>query len=331
MWECGNCKEEIEDRYAHCWNCGKPKTVARQEIPPVRIHLKDKPPPAKELPVENEPRPEEKLSPENEPAPEAELPPKEKSLSEEKFLFENEYSSAERSTSVIGQIIPLFLWLAAAGALAYFAYYSDQKTKAFENRIAEDFRNLSAQTNRFVFTKNAPREKNAAAVKAKILPLNAQNKQLDALYSVLPDDLRPANLEEVRTLLWLECNPKEVWRYDDGSPGFRESCNAYLADKEAAKIIQIEEFPGAMPPLRKSAESGGDTGKVPPELYISYIRANQPPAERSPAGLTASDSPEHHFWFKSERLYALILLGLLGAVGVGWIVYKIKSVLRRPE
>jgi DNA-directed RNA polymerase subunit RPC12/RpoP len=22
MWLCSNCKSEIEDRYAHCWNCG---------------------------------------------------------------------------------------------------------------------------------------------------------------------------------------------------------------------------------------------------------------------------------------------------------------------
>lgn len=330
MWECRNCKEEIEDRYAHCWNCGKPKTEGHQEFSAVRIHLKDEPPREKRSRIENESHQKEKLPPENETAPQNALPPREKIPFEEKFLFENEYSPVEKSSSVIGKIAPLFLWLAAAVALSYFAYYSNQKTKAFENRIAEEFRNLNGQTSRFVFAKNAPREKNAA-VKAKVLPLNAQNNQIDPLYGVLPDDLRPSNLEEVRTILWLDCNPKEVWRYEDGSPGYRESCNAYLADKETSKIIQIEEFPGAMPPLRKRAETGRDTGKVMPEVYISYINANQPPAERTPAGATASDSPEHHFWFKSELLYALILLGLLGAIGVGWIVYKIKSVVRKTE
>lgn len=83
-----------------------------------------------------------------------------------------------------------------------------------------------------------------------------------------------------------------------------------------------------MPPLRKSAESGGDTGKVLPEVYISYIKANQAAEERTPSGVS-SDSPEHHFWFKSELLYALTLLGLLAAIGIGWIIYKIKSAFRK--
>ncbi len=314
MWECSNCQEEIEDRYVHCWNCGKPKTETRQVLSSATIQPIDEPLPAEES------APEKEISSENE------LLPREQTRYEEKFLFENEYSGKERSPSKIGKIVLPFLWLAAV-TVSYFAYYSNQKTTVFEKRITEEFGNLSGQTNQFVFSKDAPREKNAN-VKAKVLPLNAKNNQIDGLYKFLPDDLRPANLDEVRTLLWLDCNPKEVWRYDDGSPGFRESCNAYLTDRETSKIIQIEEFSGAMPPLRKSAESGGDTGKVLPEVYISYIKANQAAEERTPFG-SASDSPEHHFWFKSELLYALILLGLLAAIGVGWIIYKIKSAFRK--
>ena len=45
MWECGNCKEEIEDKYIHCWNCGNPKADAHQESSHVKIHLKAEPPP----------------------------------------------------------------------------------------------------------------------------------------------------------------------------------------------------------------------------------------------------------------------------------------------
>ncbi len=323
MWECSNCQEEIEDRYEHCWNCGKPKAETRRVLSSAKIRPEAEPPPAERSAPENEPQTEKILPPEND------VPPKEKIRSKEAFLFENEYSGQERPTSKISSVVLPFLWLAAAGAVAYFAYYSNQKTAAFENRIAEESKNLSGQANQFVFSKDAPREKNAK-VKAKVLPLSAKNRQLDGLYKYLPDDLRPANLDEVRTLLWLDCNPKEVWRYDDGSPGFRESCNAYLVDRETSKIIQIEEFPGAMPPLKKSAESGGDTGKVLPEVYISYIKANQAAQERSPSGVS-SDSPEHHIRFKSELLYAFILLGLLGAVGVGWIIYKIKSAFRKTE
>ena len=88
------------------------------------------------------------------------------------------------------------LWLAAFILVAGFTYYSYQKTKAFENQVAEDAKNLGGQTNQFVFNPKAPREKKGT-IKAKVLPLNAQNKEVDGLYNYLPDDLRPANLDEV--------------------------------------------------------------------------------------------------------------------------------------
>ena len=36
MWRCTNCGTEIEDRYAHCWQCGAAKmSKQRTEAPPV--------------------------------------------------------------------------------------------------------------------------------------------------------------------------------------------------------------------------------------------------------------------------------------------------------
>jgi hypothetical protein len=29
MWRCSNCGTGIEDKYAHCWQCGAPKPVKR--------------------------------------------------------------------------------------------------------------------------------------------------------------------------------------------------------------------------------------------------------------------------------------------------------------
>jgi hypothetical protein len=150
------------------------------------------------------------------------------------------------------------------------------------------------------------------------------------LYNVLPDDLRPANLDEVKTLLWLDCKPVEAGRYEDGSAAFQDGCNAYLVDRNSSKVIQVQDFLGELPPLKKQWGSSYASGKVLPETYISYIKANQPAAERSPDRM-ASDSPEHHFWFKSELLYATILLVLLGAAGFGWLVYQVKSAVRKTE
>jgi len=29
MWRCSNCGNGVEDKYAHCWQCGAPKAVKR--------------------------------------------------------------------------------------------------------------------------------------------------------------------------------------------------------------------------------------------------------------------------------------------------------------
>lgn len=330
MWECGNCKEQIEDRYKHCWNCGSPKPGAGQDSSPVRIHLKTEPPPKKEIPAKEEIRVENVPPPAEEIPVREEIPPKAEMPLTEDHLFETVIPYEEKSPSKIGKIVPPILWLAAVILVAGFTYYSYEKKMAFENRVREDARNLSGQTAQFTFSPNAPREKNAK-VKAKILPLTAQNKQLDNLYYSLPDDLRPATLEEVNTVLWLDCRQVEAGRYeDDGSIAYRDMCNSYLVDRNTAKVVQVEDFLGELPPLKKGWGTSYASGKVQPEAYISYIKANQPETERT-AQRFASDSPNHHFWFKSETLYAVILLVLLGAIGIGWIVFKIKSARGKPE
>src|SRR6185295_7727005 len=29
MWRCSNCGNGVEDKYAHCWQCGTPKAIRR--------------------------------------------------------------------------------------------------------------------------------------------------------------------------------------------------------------------------------------------------------------------------------------------------------------
>jgi hypothetical protein len=351
MWECVNCKEQIEDRYKHCWNCGGPKT----EKPPVAptpniLRVKNEPPTAEVSSSENVPprrseeappaelrsepvAPSREKVPVREERPKEEIPPAEIVRRYETVPFEDTYSDDENSPSVIGKIVPAALWLAALALVAGFAYYSSQKTRDFESRIAEDARALGAQTNQFAFVQTAREKKGTvekkASVQAKVLPLNAQTKEIDGLYGSLPDDLRPATLEEVKTILWLDCKPSEAGRYDDGSPAFQDKCNGYLVDRNTSKVIQVQDFMGELPPLKKTWGGSYASGRVLPETYISYIKANQPENERS-AERFASDSPNHHLWFKSELLYAGILLVLLAAVGIGWIIYRIKSAWR-PE
>jgi hypothetical protein len=34
MWRCSNCGTGIEDKYAHCWECGAPNAVKRTQTKP---------------------------------------------------------------------------------------------------------------------------------------------------------------------------------------------------------------------------------------------------------------------------------------------------------
>ncbi len=304
MWECGNCKENIEDKYKHCWNCGNSKTEVQQVLSDAKIH-----PIADELPSEVESAPQNQLPPEIMPLPEDDI------------LFKKEFSVEVRPPSKILKLIPLFGWFAAVILVAGFAYYSDQRMDAFENRMLEEGKNLNNQKDQFVFSKNAPRGK--ISLKPKVLPLNVKNNEVDGLYYYLPDDLRPSNLDEVKTIMWLDCKSNEFGRYEDNSIAFQEKCNAYLVDKNTSKIIEAQDFLGETPPLTKGRGNSAAYGKVLTEAYISFIKTNQPESERM-ADRFASDSPNHHFISKSELLYSIILLCLLGAVGLGWLAYKVK-------
>lgn len=311
MWECGNCQAKLEDKYRHCWNCGKPKPEVGKKLSSVKIQrLADE-------------RPSEAES-----APQNELPPKNVTPPEDDIFFKKEFSFKDKPKPKILKLIPLMLWLAAVIFAAGFTYYSYQKMNAFENRILEDTQNFNNQKDQFVFSKNAPRGK--ISLKSKVLPLNAKNNEVDGLYSYLPDQLRPANLDEAKTIMWIDCKSNEFGRYQDNSIAYQEKCNAYLVDKNTAKVIEVQDFLGETPPTSKRRGNSNADGKVLPEEYISYIKTNQPESERT-ADKFASDSPNHHFFSKSELIYSIILLCILGAVGLGWLAYKLKSANWDPK
>jgi hypothetical protein len=40
MWRCSNCGNGVEDKYAHCWQCGAPKAVSRRTQPAAEVRPK---------------------------------------------------------------------------------------------------------------------------------------------------------------------------------------------------------------------------------------------------------------------------------------------------
>ncbi len=319
MWNCQNCQENIEDKYKNCWNCGQPKLefqifVAKvtQAEPQVIKETKNET-------VTEEPIIEKSIIAEPEIA-------NAKPTYEDNFLSTYDSQTDEKPPSIIRKILPFLLWLTVLIASASFAYLSTQKTTNFMVKMSEEAANFNQLKDQFVFPSLLPDRKNQIKVegyiKGKVLPLNRKNKEVDGVYYDLPDDLRATNIEEAKTLMWLDCQSEKVGIYTDNAIGYQEICKVFLVEKDTSIIIGIQDFRGLQP--KHSKEYKGDaTGKVLPEKYIFYLREKQLESERTEMKYP-SDSPNHHIFNKSEFLIAFLILMMLGAIGFGWIAYKIK-------
>lgn len=295
---------------------------APQEIKPAASQsLPKKAETVSEIPIKEEVK-SEKL-----PEPQIETKAKSVSAYEDNFLSQYDSSPIRESSSIVWKIIPVLLWLAAVSGVGYFAYISYQKTENFEKKIAEDFQKFNAQKSQFVFPP-LPKMRRGTVIegniKAKVLPLKVKTSEVESLFTYLPDDLRPTNLDEVKTLLWTDCENNAVGKYRDGTIGYQEKCTAYLVEREPSKFLAIQEFLGVMPALAKEKEGEDAVGKVFPEKYVAFLREKQLEAERGTIQ-TSSESPNHHIYTKSEFIYAVLLLGLLAAIGIGWLASNLRS------
>lgn len=337
MWKCSSCQEEIEDKYKHCWNCGSPRPATVEPVVRYkRVEELSKPviasiPMVKVEPiVEKRPEPKPKIVVVQEKTePKIENPTKPKPIVQDDFLSVYGGNLNENPPSIIWTIVPVFLWLIVTGAVAYFAVLSNQKTTNFDNQILADGQNFNAQKSNFNFPTTAlPDRKNKLTVegniKGKVLPLNKASNDVAELFYNLPDDLRPTNLDEVKTIFWLDCKPEVIGKGNNGAVRSQEKCNTFLVDREAAKFIGIQEFLGVSPTLTNDRENVELVGKVLPERYLTYLREKQIETERGEMK-SPSDSPNHHIYNKSELVYAIGLLCVLGAIGLGWLAFKVKS------
>lgn len=346
MWECSECKQEItKDKYKVCWNCGTPKAPETEKKETVKKKVTEinqrplvfgspqiiNPSIARDLP-KTEIKPEPIVEPKTEsalPKPQIEVKPqiKEEFLPVTQVSTETAADFKESSSSKFKTFLVFLLWLGAIIGLAFFAYQSNQKMLAFEQNIQANTENFNNQKSQFVFpplpTLGRDESLENLNFQGKVLPLNMQTKEVDRLYSFLPDDLRPNSLEEAKTLFWLDCTKEEVGRYSDGAIGYQNRCKTFLVERETSKFIGIQDFIGIMPALAKTKESEDAVGDVLPERYITFLKTKQVETERSNLRFS-SDSPDHHFFNKSEFYYAVFLLVIIAAIGFGWLAYKLK-------
>ena len=163
-------------------------------------------------------------------------------------------------------------------------------------------------------------------IEGKVLPLDLPVKEVSTLYSYLPDDLRPESLADAKNILWLECKNEQSGKYDDGTKGYRQTCKAFLVERISNKFIAIQDFIGVPPAFTKKKANEDAIGEILPERYITFLKEKQTELQRSDLHIS-TDSPNHHLLNKNETIYSTGLLIILGAIGFGWAVFKVRYLI----
>lgn len=105
----------------------------------------------------------------------------------------------------------------------------------------------------------------------KLVVVNKITNQIEqSLLTSLGDFFMPKTLDEIKYIVWLECNREYVGKYTDGASGYQQKCKLSLIDRAASTLIARKTFTGGMPPQTKRY-SGGVTGSRPDDQIRKYL------------------------------------------------------------
>jgi hypothetical protein len=116
----------------------------------------------------------------------------------------------------------------------------------------------------------APPADGKAAIKGKVITVDRKGQEVDYLYFDLPEEMRAGKPEEVGTVVWLDWDKTQVGQYDDGTPGYVQTCQVTVIDKGANAVVGKNAFRGGDPPKsKKKSESG--MGPKPTDEIVKYL------------------------------------------------------------
>jgi hypothetical protein len=102
------------------------------------------------------------------------------------------------------------------------------------------------------FTPAAPeREIQPPYRHGKVMPIVLPGKGIDNILLSFPDVLRPANPDEVGTIVWLQWGKETIGFYTDHTEAFVITCHVTVIDKSKNIIIEERDFVGSDPPQQR--------------------------------------------------------------------------------
>lgn len=167
---------------------------------------------------------------------------------------------------IYGQVI---FWSAAGLAIAVFLGY--QLNREFERIPYKSQIGKYLEQPQDTLSERFKLPKDLIVISGKLVVVNLKDKSIDPIFNDLPKELKPENPDQVKTVLWIQCNPQPSYRkYIDGSTSYNNVCSLTFIDLISKKYLWKDTVT-VSPPLSK--KMGTDHNVIDPsDNILSYLQ-----------------------------------------------------------
>jgi hypothetical protein len=108
--------------------------------------------------------------------------------------------------------------------------------------------------------------------KGGIIPIDVASNTIDDFYFDLPDSLKAASPETVKTVVFLRWDREKTHQYVNGKPGYTMICEVELVDRETKQYLKKFVCKGPPPPESIRGRSSSGEGSRPTEQIIQFLK-----------------------------------------------------------
>ncbi len=159
----------------------------------------------------------------------------------------------------------------AVGSVIFVAnqYRKEKEREPFQAKVD---RFLFQPTNELVYEYKLP--KAALKIPGKIIIVDTKTRKIDPAFNELPAALKPANPDEVKTIVWVEYQHLDKGKYNDGTTAYQTVAKLTLIDASNNRYLWLTEVRGKLPP-EKANKTGKDFIEYPAEEIAQYLQKVQ--------------------------------------------------------
>jgi len=97
--------------------------------------------------------------------------------------------------------------------------------------------------------------KDSVVISGKLIPVNLNSNAIDPVFSDLPKALKPETPEQVKTVVWIRCQPKpSSLEYTDGTKGISNECELIFIDFLNKKFLWRDTVSVSPPNAKKRGD-----------------------------------------------------------------------------